>query len=385
MFGSISARSLAFAIVCFGGVIAFPCASHAKDCYASCSYIIKQGGYTYSVKADSRYRRNKCSFPSWGCDLIRSEVVPRLGPNNLRSSWAGSCANIHSFTATILDAPTPTPTITPTQTNTPTATPTPTSTPTRTVTPTSTPTVIPITPIAECVDIQRDGSMVAHFSYQNDGKDSIKIPIGEKNRVTPGKEDIGQPTEFFKGRVTNIATTTIPAGGAARWILGDSFAEVSVKTTQCQGSPQCESKNIKDILMRLDSNVANLMKVVKRISNRVLITTSHEGLRKRAEALISRSEQLYLEEWSAIWGRFPQVAQICPSCRQIDKLPDIETIIAREERLYRLVRLAAQTLKRSNTDGQVPDADGLVEWAEKLHAEFGVTVKSLPRFESKCN
>jgi hypothetical protein len=226
--------------------------------------------------------------------------------------------------------------------------------------------------------------MVAHFSYQNDGKDSVKIPIGEKNKVTPGKADIGQPTEFFKGRVNNIATTTIPAGGSVRWILGNAFVDANIKTIQCQGGPQCETKNIKDILMRLDSNVSNLKKLVKRISNRVLITTSNEGLRKRAEALISRSEQLYLEGWSAIWGRFPQVVESCPSCRQVDKLPDIEAIIAREEALHSLVRLAAQTLKRTNTQGKVPEADGLVEWADKIHTEFGVTVKGLPRFESKC-
>ena len=306
---------------------------------------------------------------------------------SLRASWAGSCANIHSFSAIILEAPTPTPTVTPTQTRTPTATPTSTPTPTRTatLTPTPTPTLIPITPIAECIEVQKDGSMIARFSYQNNGSDSIKIPIGEKNRFAPGKADIGQPTEFFKGRVTNIANTTIPAGGTVRWVLGNAFADANITTTQCQGGRQCETKNIKDILMRLDSNVSNLKKLTKRISQRILIATSNEGLRKRAEAFIARSETLYLEEWSNIWGRFPQVAEACPTCRQIDKLPDIEAIIRREEGLHRLVHLAAQTLKRVNTNGRAPDADGLVEWADKLHTEFGVTVKSLPRFESKCN
>jgi hypothetical protein len=227
--------------------------------------------------------------------------------------------------------------------------------------------------------------MIARFSYQNDGVDSIKIPIGDKNKFTPGKADVGQPTEFFKGRVKNIANTTIPAGGTARWTLGEAFVDANIKTVQCQGGRQCETSNIKDILMRLDSNVSNLMKLTKRISQRILIATSNEGLRKRAEAFIARSEALYLEEWSNIWGRFPQVVQSCPSCRQIDKMPDIEVIIRREEGLYKLVRLAAQTLKRVNSDGRVPEADGLVEWADKLHTEFGVTVKSLPRFESKCD
>lgn len=227
--------------------------------------------------------------------------------------------------------------------------------------------------------------MIARFSYQNDTAESIKLPIGAKNKFTPGKEDVGQPTEFFKGRVNNIATTTIPAGGTVRWVLGDAFVDANVTTTRCQGNPVCESTNIKDILMRLDSDAKNLSKLVKRISNRILLVTSSDGIKRRADSFITRSEELYLAEWRDIWGKFPQVSQMCPTCQQIDKMPDIEAIIQREDGLYRLVQHAARTLKRENTNGKVPDADGLVAWADRIHAEFGVTVKSLPRFESKCN
>ena len=227
--------------------------------------------------------------------------------------------------------------------------------------------------------------MIAHFSYQNNGANSIKVPIGSKNKFTPGKEDIGQPTEFFKGRVDNIAKATIPAGASLRWILGNAFVDANITTVQCQGGPLCEETNIKDILMRLDSDAKNLSKLVNRISGRILLVTSNEGIKKRADAFIARSEQLYLEEWSAIWGKFPQISQMCPTCRQIDKMPDIEAIIRREDGLYRLVHHAARTLKRENSNGKVPDADGLVAWADRIHTEFGVTAQKLPRFASKCD
>lgn len=228
--------------------------------------------------------------------------------------------------------------------------------------------------------------MIARFSYQNNGTDSIKLPIGEKNKFTPGKEDIGQPTEFFKGRVNNIATATIPAGGTLRWILGGAFVDASITTNRCTPGPiECNDTNIKDVLMQLDTNTKNLSKLVKRISDRILLVTSQEGLRKRAEAFIARSETLYLDEWRDIWGKFPQISRMCPSCRQVDKLPDIEVIIQREQGLYRLVHHAARTLQRVNTAGKVPDAEGLVAWADRIHAEFGVTVQKLPRFESKCD
>lgn len=384
-----------YSILASAALLAFtaPTESYAKDCYAACNYIIKQGGYTYSVRADSRYKRNKCSFPSWGCDFIRSEVVTRLGPRSLSSSWGVSCGNIHSYSAQILEVPTPVPTATPTRTPTPTMTPTatltatPTSTPTKTPTPvhTATPTAIPITPIAECIELNKDGSMVAHFSYQNNGTDSVKIPIGEKNKFTPGKEDIGQPTEFFKGRVNDIVKTVVPAGGSLRWILGNAFVDANQTTLKCPDSQKdCTDTDIKDILLKLDSISNKLKKITTKISNRVLATNADSKLMSRAESYIERSHNLYIEEWTDIWSSFPQVVRTCLACPQIDKASDIESITTRERMLYRLTREAAATLKAADPRGHQRSADDLIEWAHQLHAEFTETVQGLPRFESKC-
>ena len=429
----LSSSIRSYSILAIAALLAVtgPTESHAKDCYGACTYVIKQGGYTYSVRADSRYKRNKCSFPSWGCDFLRSEVVPRLGPRSLSASWGLSCGNIHSYSAQILEAPTPIPTATPTRTPTPTMTPTatPTATPTRTptatptATPTSTPTktptavptttptktatavptstptktptavntstptptAIPITPIAECIDVNKDGSMVAHFSYQNNGTDSIKVPIGERNKFIPGKEDIGQPTEFFKGRVNNIVTSTIPAGSSVRWILGSAFVDASINTVQCQGSQvECTDTDIKDILLKLDSISNKLKKITTKISNRVLATNASDKLKKRAQSYIDRSTNLYLEQWTDVWSSFPHVVRTCLACTQIDKAPDIEAITARERMLHRLTKEAAATLKAADPRGQQRSADDLIERANELHVQFTEAAQQLPRFESKC-
>jgi hypothetical protein len=308
------------------------------------------------------------------------------------------CPAVRVATSTPTSTPTVTPTATPTHTRTatPTSTPTvtPTTTATRTPTPTSTPTMtptgtaapIPITPIAECVEVQKDGSMIARFSYQYNGAGSIKLPIGERNKFSPGRADIGQPIEFFRGRVDNIAKSVIPAGQSLRWNLGSTFVDANITTKQCNpGTIECNDRDIKGILMKLDTDAKNLSKLVTRISKRVLLVTTNEGLKKRAESFIARAEQLYLEEWRDIWGKFPQTSKMCAACRQVDKLSDIQAVIQREQGLYRLVNHAARTLKRVNTNARVRDADNLVRWAEKINSEFSVNAQSLPRFESKCN
>jgi len=506
--------------------------AHARACYAACKYTIKQGGYTYGVRADSRWNKAWCHFPASGCNFIRSEVVTRLGPTKLNMTWTSGCGNIHSYSAQILEAPTPTPTatptitptatftstptvtptatftptVTPTSTSTPTRTPTPTSTPTSTFTPTPTPTqtptptktptptptatatptptpiplapfvrcvdllpdasmrvyfgcvnngtgvlkipvgstnafspgnadvgqptefakgvvnecfmttvpgsstvrwtlggsyadanlssarclqparVVPVLPIAECVDILTDGSMTVHFGYQNTGTASINVPIGVNNRFIPGKEDIGQPTEFFAGRVTDVITTKVPAGASVRWIIGTSYADGNVATKRCEAAAlNCIDTDIKGILQRLDNMAAQQRAIAKTLAERIAAANPSEATKKRAQGIIDRVHNLYLEQWTSIWTNFSQIVRTCASCRQIDKSAEITSLSDREAYLYRLVRHAARVLKSVNTRRQVPSAETLVERSVALHEQFATTAQTLPRFESSCN
>jgi hypothetical protein len=262
-------------------------------------------------------------------------------------------------------------------------TPTPTRTATATATPT--PTAIPITPIAECVDLQKDGSMVAHFSYQSDSTNTVKIAIGEKNKFTPGKEDIGQPIEFFKGRVNNIATATIAAGNSLRWILGNAFVDANVTTVRCAPAPiECTDKDIKDILLKLDSISSKLKKITTKLSRRAQAANASTALNQRAQSLIERAQALYLQQWTAIWGNFPQILRTCPSCAQIDMMPTIDALKVRDQKLHRLAKEASLTLKAADPYGRQRSSEELMAWADTLYAQFNETSQQLPRFESKC-
>jgi hypothetical protein len=292
-------------------------------------------------------------------------------------TWTSGCGNIHSYSARILEAPTPTPTITPTQTPTPTRTPTATATPT--------PTAIPITPIAECVEVQKDGSMTAHFGYQNNSTNAITVPIGDKNKFTPGNADIGQPTQFFQGRVNDIVKKAIPAGSSLRWILGNAFVDASVTTERCKPAPiECTDRNIKDILLELDSISFRLKKITNKISNRVLATNASSTLKDRAQTLNERSQALYLEQWTAVWGNFPQIVRTCLSCKQVDMIGTIDALKIRNSRMHRLAKEASLTLKAADPHGRQRSSAELMAFAGRLYKQFNEASQQLPRFESKC-
>lgn len=369
-----------------------PSSAYARNCSATCSYTIRQGGYTYAVTGVSRYSRDgSCSFPSWGCEFIRSEIVTRLSPNRLSSSWGLSCGNVHSYTARILSVPTPIPTSTPTQTAIPTATPTPTHTPTATPTatftssPTATATPIPITPIAECVEPQRDGTLIAKFGYQSNSTEIVRIPVGGKNKFTPGREDVGQPNEFFQGRVTNVFSAPVPAGSSLRWILGDTFVEANISTERCQGDLlDCIDTNIGDILAYLDNRSFRLFRLTKRLTKSILSVDTTARQRTLAEGYTARAEKLYLDQWTAIWANFTQINRNCPSCDQVDKSGIIASLIKRSEDQLELLILAAKLLKSVDPDETKGSPDKIVTLGEKAQDQFVTTTQSLPRFESQC-
>lgn len=246
--------------------------------------------------------------------------------------------------------------------------------------------VIPVKPIAECVDLQTDGSMIVHFGYQNTGSTAVKVPIGENNRFAPGNADVGQPTEFFTGRVSNVITTKIPAGASVRWILGSSYADGNVTTQRCEPAPiDCTDTDIKDILQRLDNIASRQRATVRTITKRILALDPAPATKRSAQELMERAQNLYLDQWSFIWSNFPQIVRVCLSCKQIDKSAQIATLASRDTALYKLVRQSARLLKSVNTRRRVPSADDLVERSAELHAKFVETTQTLPRFESDCS
>ena len=388
---------------CFGLLFAFlaswltATSAFAATCSHRCNYQISKDGYTYSVSATQYYPCGP-AWPSNGCAIVQSQIVARISPTRLNGSWTLTCGNIQAYSASILNTPTPTVTATPTNTPTCTATPTATATATRTAsppptvtatataTPTPTPTQIPLTPIAECVDVQTDGSLLARFGYQNNGSSTISIPIGSKNQFAPGNQDVGQPEEFFTGRVTNVFTVAFPSTSTLQWILGNTSVQASIATDRCQGAPiECTDTDIREFLMTLDSNAAAQRKIVRRLANRILSSTRSGAIQKQAKAYLKAADELYATQWSDIWSSFSVISKNCSNCAAVDKQPEIQTLTTRSQSFVTLSQQVLRTLRQSSGGRVSTSSQSLNNQVASLHQSSVKTANSLPRFESSCN
>ena len=418
----------------------------AQTCSKTCNYRVVKDSLTYNVTATAVY-------PCWrgwstrGCEILKSSVVPRLSPTSLSGSWGVTCGNVHSYAATIEPTPTPTPTRTATATNTPTATatptrtatatatptatttrtptptptatrtptatftavpsltptatPTPTRTPTKTPTPTITPTatatpvVYRVTPIAECVDVLENGNLLAHFGYQSDAELSLSIPVGGKNSVSPGKDDVGQPTTFLKGRFSDVFTVVIPlttsevrataTSNYIRWTLGDTFVDATAETARCAAEDiRCIEEDNRDILAQLDDLAARQRHNVRKLSVRILKLrrgTTYDAL---AKSYIQQAQDLYTQMWTTLWSNFPQVSTTCTGCAAIDKTQNIVAFTESSKKFLRLSKRVAATLKKARRGRLGSEESGLLNTATTLHNRTLVVSKELPAFESKC-
>jgi hypothetical protein len=242
-----------------------------------------------------------------------------------------------------------------------------------------------ITPIAECIDVQQDGSVIAKFGYQNDAQVDTFISIGEFNRFAPGLEDRGQPESFLKGRVTNSFTVTFPSTDQLEWFLGNASVTVDLSTTRCGGSGiDCVQTDNTKPLMGLDNTAARQDANVRALTRRGRALRLSASLIRELEQLRQESRDLYLTQWSGIWGSFTKITNTCTGCQTIEKAPDIAAIVARSRQFRRLSRRAFDIISRAQGRRPVRSDVDLYQRAEVLHSETENLAASLPRFESLC-
>lgn len=249
-----------------------------------------------------------------------------------------------------------------------------------------TPPTIKVTPIAECVDVNQNGTLVAHFGYKNEGVAAATVPVGAQNAFSPGAQDRGQPTTFETGRVTNAFTVTFPSADILRWTLGNAFVEASIQTPQCEGQNfNCVETNNKDTLALLDNTARRQRANVLLLANRILALNPSPEAAALAQSYIEQAEALYLQQWQAIWTDFPIISKSCEGCLSIDKAPDIASLNLGARRLLRLNRRSVLVLKEARGGKLRPSDYDLMNMGTELEDQFSTTTQDLPRFESQCN
>lgn len=246
--------------------------------------------------------------------------------------------------------------------------------------------VLKIAPIAECVDVNQNGTLVAHFGYRNDAASAVDVAIGQRNYFSPGAVDRGQPKTFFTGRVNNVFTVTFPSTDTITWVVGDVTTSANSATERCQGSTLgCVDTDNTSILSSLDGTARLQRRNIRMLGRKVLGIKSTGPSADKAESYRELAKSLYLEQWSDIWGSFPKVSKNCSACAAVDMSFQITDINARAQRMYRLARQTAALLKDVRNGRLRGDEQELVNESSALYDRFVQLSQSLPRFESKCN
>ena len=94
-----------------------------------------------------------------------------------------------------------------------------------------------VVPQLECVVVDDDGPDVAVWGYRNGTGNVVTIPIGPRNRFTPGDQGRGQPTQFAPGRLVGVFQTVFEANsGSIVWHLGADTATASSSSDRCTAS-----------------------------------------------------------------------------------------------------------------------------------------------------
>ena len=230
-----------------------------------------------------------------------------------------------------------------------------------------------------------DGTLVAHFRYQNDGSSPVDVPVCSMNYTTPGVADREQPTTFVTGRVNNILTVTFPSAYTLSWIIGEATPSASIATQRCAGGPLgCVDTDNSTTLRTLDSTARATKRNIRRISGTVLNIQSAGANASKAESYRELALRLYLEQPEEIWASFPKVSKNCTSCASIDMTAEIADINTRAQRMNRLARQASALLKEVRRARLRGDEQALINEASPWYDRLAQHAQDLPRFESNC-
>lgn len=98
------------------------------------------------------------------------------------------------------------------------------------------PSLLPISPVTECIDINNDNTYTAHFGYNNNNNVNVNIPSGGDNKLVGSVISGVPPTDFSPGRHYKVFSINWSSGNLV-WKLGNRTATASPQTPVCNQGP----------------------------------------------------------------------------------------------------------------------------------------------------
>lgn len=102
-----------------------------------------------------------------------------------------------------------------------------------------------VTPLAECVWDNGNGTSTAVFGYVNSSPTQEVIPVGAKNKVKPEPPgpDAGQTTVFLPGTHHNVFLVTYSTKGNSSNVIWQVQGQ-KVATADAGSAPECSTKPV---------------------------------------------------------------------------------------------------------------------------------------------
>jgi len=252
------------------------------------------------------------------------------------------------------------------------------------------PKILPLKPIAGCVNVSAKGAPTVDFGYQNRNQFEVVIPTGPLNRFAPGAPDRSQPTRFFAG--LNAGAFSVPVDAKLSWSLSGESIEISESTPVCdcstaknEGAKAQAKKSIAalgeitfEALQLLEGASKKRMQDATPAEKRGITRTLERARRDVADQVVATR---------AVIDKLPDQSRSCVSplagCPLVD---DGATIAAVRKNAAKSYGMIAAIVQRITFLEKRPTAAGekLLKRGRKESAAATAALDRIPRFRTKC-
>jgi hypothetical protein len=239
-----------------------------------------------------------------------------------------------------------------------------------------------VTPTFSCKGYKA-GKIRVKAGWSNPNSFSVYYPIGTLNNFTPGKADIGQPTELLAGTVPAAFDVVLDTGvSSTTWKLNGKSATSGSNTPVCSG--ECVDTptgtitgNLNAIAQQLADTTRKAAKLLESIAPQDAVDAARA--REAAAGYVQTAQALTLQ--------FPAVVKNCPEapqfCSTVDRGPTIDglkALYATARNTVKRVVSRAYFRKNSKTNRKDP----LIKQALSLEKQGLDELAKLPRFATEC-